>query len=236
VSNRGRNVIAAELATLVDDLQRHPPPTDRGLSELVDTAARNVPGAQYCGITLAGRDEVTTAASTHRFPELLDEIQQIHRQGPCLDAAWEHHTVHISDLAGEQRWPDYRRDAIEKTPIRSVLSFELFVNNGTLAALNFYSETPRVFTDESSELGLIFAAHTALAWRILLRDEQFRSALASRDIIGQAKGIIMERFGVDAVQAFNLLTRLSQESNTKLIEVAQRLVDSDHPTTSTEVL
>jgi len=79
------------------------------------------------------------------------------------------------------------------------------------------------------ELGLIFATHTALTWNLLRRDEQFKSALASRDIIGQAKGMIMERFNIDAVQAFELLKRLSQNSNAPVAEIARRLVYADHP-------
>jgi AmiR/NasT family two-component response regulator len=59
------------------------------------------------------------------------------------------------------------------------------------------------------------------------RHEQFRSALASRDLIGQAKGILMERFDLNAVTAFDLLRKLSQESNTKLVDVADRLVNRD---------
>jgi AmiR/NasT family two-component response regulator len=73
---------------------------------------------------------------------------------------------------------------------------------------------------------VIFSAHVALAWGMLRRDEQFRSGLASRDRIGQAKGIVMERFDVDAVQAFELLKRLSQQSNTKLVDIAQRVIET----------
>ena len=69
---------------------------------------------------------------------------------------------------------------------------------GTTAALNFYAEPVNAFTDGSVNLGLIFATHTALVWNMMRRDQQFRSALVSRDIIGQAKGMLMERFDVDA--------------------------------------
>ncbi len=71
---------------------------------------------------------------------------------------------------------------------------------------------------------MIFAAHTSVAWNSARRDEQFRRALSSRDMIGQAKGMIMERYGVDAVQAFELLRKLSQDSNVPLIQVATDLV------------
>ena len=68
-----------------------------------------------------------------------------------------------------------------------------------------------------------------MAWNAARRDEQFKRALASRDIIGQAKGMIMERYGVDAVQAFELLRKLSQNSNVPLIQVATDLVVKRHP-------
>lgn len=70
----------------------------------------------------------------------------------------------------------------------------------------------------------MLATHAALAWHMVRRDEQFRSALASRDVIGQAKGMLMERFDLDAVRAFELLKRLSQNMNTPLADVAQQVV------------
>jgi GAF domain-containing protein len=221
--------IVARLAALVGVQQRREAPMASGLEELVDTAARHVPGTQYAGLTVASRTKgISTAAATNRYAMLLDEIQQHHQEGPCVSAAWDHHTVRIDDLETEQRWPHYRTDALRETPVRSVLAFEVFVNDDTLGALNFYTEQPHAFSQESIELGLIFATHTALAWNMFRRNAQFRSALASRDLIGQAKGIIMERFNVDAVRAFELLTRLSQDSNTKLVEIAQQIVDNGH--------
>lgn len=197
------------------------------LADLVAAAVADVPGAQYAGITvIRGRTEVKTEATTHRYPALLDDIEQRHLQGPCLEAQWQEHTVRVPDLATETRWPAYCRDALALTPIRSILSFQLFAGRETMGALNVYSEHPHVFTSQSADLGTIFATHAALAWRNVRREHQFASALASRDIIGQAKGMIMERFDVDAVQAFELLKTLSQEANTPLTQVAERLVVS----------
>jgi len=113
--------------------------------------------------------------------------------------------------------------------VRSIVSFQLFGEGKSIAALNLYAEPARAFDDESVELGLVFAAHTTVAWNMMRRQEQFSSALASRDLIGQAKGILMERFGINALAAFELLRRLSQESNTRLADIARRLVDSAHP-------
>jgi ANTAR domain-containing protein/GAF domain-containing protein len=229
-ASRPSSAISAELTALVTDLQRNPPDVDQCLAEVIETAPQVVPGAQYAGITLAHRlAGISTPAATHRYPVLLDKIQQQHQEGPCLSVAWEHHIMRIDDLAAETRWPRYARQAVAETPIRSILSFELSVTSHSLSALNFQAEQPRAFDHESVELGLIFATHTALAWTMLRRDEQFRSALASRDIIGQAKGMLMERFNLDAVAAFNLLTRLSQQTNAKVVDLAQRLVDLEHP-------
>lgn len=228
MSDREPHPFAAELAALVADIQRRSMSVDAALTELVDSAVRQVPGAQYAAITVVEEaSRVTTRAATNRYAEVLDEIQERHRDGPCLSAAWEHHSVYIGNLVDEHRWPKYRDDAVTQTPIRSVLSFEVFVDPKMLAALNFYADRPHAFGEESRETGLIFATNVALAWTMMRRDQDFRSALASRDLIGQAKGMLVERFAIDALQAFELLRRLSQESNTKLVEVARQLVEAE---------
>jgi transcriptional regulator with GAF, ATPase, and Fis domain len=224
-----RSRLIGELAELVQSLQQEQQDTDLDavLRELTESAVNSMPGAQSAGITIASRTgEVRTASATNPYPLLLDQIQRRHGQGPCLLAAWEQHVVRINDMTLDDRWPSYCREAVEATPIRSVMSFQLFADHLSVGSLSFYAEQPNVFDDEAAELGLILATHTALAWNTLRRDEQFRSALASRDIIGQAKGMIMERFKISAVQAFELLKRLSQNSNTPLVMVARQLVEA----------
>jgi transcriptional regulator with GAF, ATPase, and Fis domain len=218
-----------EVAELAQTLQRQEATdVDALLSELTQNAVSAMPGARYAGITVASRNgKVRTAAATDRYPVLLDEIQQRHEEGPSLSAAWEHHIIRIDDMRLEKRWPAYCRDARE-TPVRSIISFQLFADHNTTGALNFYAEQPKAFDEDAAEMGLILATHAAVAWNMVKRDEQFRSALASRDIIGQAKGMIMERFKIDALQAFELLKRLSQSSNTALAVVARQLVESEH--------
>jgi GAF domain-containing protein len=226
-----RRSLLPEVEALVNNLQRQQiGDAETMLDELTESAVKSVPGAEYASITVVSRDgTICTASATGRYPALLDEIQQRHREGPFSSAAWEQHVIRIDDLAREERWPAYCRDALDETPIRSLLSFQLFADHRTIGALNYFAEQPDVFDDDAVELGLILATHTALAWNMVRRDEQFRSALASRDIIGQAKGMIMERFKIDALQAFELLKRLSQTMNTPLVEVASYLVESEHP-------
>lgn len=214
------------IAELVQELHSRPDTdSDTMLAELVEHAAIEIPGAQYAGVTVTrNARHIDTPAATHNWPILLDEIQQRHREGPCLTAAWEEKTVHVADLTTDSRFPLYRRDALEQTPICSIMAFQLFIADETMGALNVYAEQPHVFDQASKDIGRIFAAHSSVAWNSARRDEQFKRALASRDTIGQAKGMIMERYGVDAVQAFEVLRKLSQDSNVPLVQVASELV------------
>jgi GAF domain-containing protein len=227
----GHGKLVQDVARLGRLLQREVTDGDALLSELTQSAVSAVPGASHAGITVAERDGSvhTAASSAGPYPELLDKIQYARREGPCLSAAWQQHMIRIDDLTVDARWRAFCRDTVEQTPIRSIMSFQLFADQKKMGALNFYAEQADVFDDDAVEAGLIFATHTALAWKLVGREEQFRSALGSRDIIGQAKGMLMERFKIDAVQAFELLKRLSQGSNKPLVAVARELVESEHP-------
>jgi hypothetical protein len=229
--------IYRRIASLARDLHnRRGSDADTVVSELTEHAASEVPGAQYAAVTVSPRPRhVATVAATHHYPVILDEIQRRHLEGPCLAAVADHHTVRIDDLAIDTRWPAYQHEAVARTPIRSLLSFELYTAYKSMGALSVYSSEPHAFSDEAEEIGVVFATHAALVWDSVLRDEQFRRGLNGRDVIEQAKGIIMERFRVDAVRAFELLKKQSQQTNTPLAEIARNLVaidepaDGDHP-------
>ena len=214
------------IAELVQNLHSRPDTdSDTVLDELVEHAAVEIPGAQYAGITVTrNAKNIDTPAATHKWPILLDEVQQRHREGPCLTAAWEEKIIHVADLETDDRFPLYRQDALEQTPIRTIMAFQLFIADQTMGALNVYAEQPHAFDQTSKEIGRVFAAHSSVAWNAARREEQFKRALASRDTIGQAKGMIMERYGVNAVQAFDVLRKLSQDSNVPLVQVASELV------------
>ncbi len=214
------------IAELVQNLHGRPDTdSDTVLAELAEHAAVEIPGAQYAGITVTRSGKhIETPAATHIYPLLLDKIQQRHKEGPCLTAAWEETIIHVADLETDERFPLYREDALAETPIRSIMAFQMFIAGQTMGALNVYADQPNVFDSESRNIGLVFAAHSSVAWNSARREDQFKKALASRDTIGQAKGMIMERYGVDAVQAFEVLRKLSQDSNVPLIKVAIELI------------
>ena len=197
------------------------------VAEHVEYAAAELPGVDYANVTVtSGRYDVDTPSATHPWAVKLDEIQRRHREGPCLSSAWRKKTIHVQNLETDTRWPRFRADALASTPTRSIMSFQLFASGKTMGSLNVFAERPNAFDEQTRGLGLLFATHSALVWDSARSERQFRDALASRDIIGQAKGMIMERYRINAEQAFDLLRRLSHDIGTSLAEVATQLVDS----------
>jgi ANTAR domain/GAF domain len=217
--------IHVRLAALIRDVQDRPPTEiAKTLEELTATAVQYVPAAQYASITVTDcHGHIDTLSAIGRYPGLLDAIQERHHEGPHLQALRQQHTVRVDDLNTESRWPNYQRDALAETPIRSVLTYALSANHLALGALNFYAEHPNAFDTESELLGFVYATHAALAWNRLRRDLQFRDALASRDVIGQAKGRLMERHQINAEEAFDRLRQLSQNSNTPVAELSRKI-------------
>src|SRR6185312_10204001 len=223
----GVEAVHLRIAEIVQQLYSRPDTdSETVIAELAEHAAVEIPAAQYAGVTVTrNAKHIDTPAATHKWPILLDEIQQRHREGPCLTAAWEERTIYVADLETDGRFPRYSQDALEQTPIRSIMAFQMFIAGETMGALNVYAEQPNAFGPASRDIGLVFAAHSSVAWNAARRDEQFKKALTSRDVIGQAKGMLMERYSVSAIQAFDLLRKLSQDANTPLIQIAADLVE-----------
>jgi transcriptional regulator with GAF, ATPase, and Fis domain len=196
------------------------------LQKIVDMAVDTIEGCDYAAVSLLVRGkEVITGAATDDVARRVDDIQYATGEGPCLDAIRHHEVFESGDLAAEGRWPNFSTRAQEETGITSMLCFRLFVEGDTLGALNLYSKATDHFDHESRTAGLVFAAHAALALAAAIHDEQMEEALQSRDVIGQAKGVLMAREGVTADQAFDMLRRASQRLNVKLREVAGSVVD-----------
>ena len=217
------DLLAEQLSALARDLEAKDDP-DAMLAAMVAAAVDMIPGAEEGSISvIAGRQRVTSHAPTGQLPVLVDAIQQEAQQGPCLDAVYEQHTVRVDDLASEYRWPAFATRA-SATGAASMLSLQLYVEGDNLGALNLYSRTPDAFTDESEQVGLLFAAHAAIAYVGVRKESQLAQALTNRDVIGQAKGILMERYKITDQRAFLVLTRLSQASNRKLHDIAAELV------------
>jgi len=196
------------------------------LSGVTAAAKELIPGADTAGVLLIGKGgKFESIAGTSELPYRLDELQMKFSEGPCVEAALDELIVRTEDFRSEHRWPRYSAAVVE-IGVLSGLSFKLYTAERTAGALNLFSFQPKAFDAEDETTGVVLAAHGAAAILASRQGEQLESALSTRDRIGQAKGIIMERFGVDDVQAFEMLRRLSQDSNTRLIDVAQRVIDT----------
>lgn len=208
---------------------------DDVLVQVTQAAVDLIPGVDHAGVTLVRRrhrstpPELESTAETGPIPRQIDDLQHHFGDGPCFEAIWTEETVYVPDVLTETRWPAFVRAIGEQTPVRSSLAIQLVVNDVELGALNLHSEKPEAFDEAVTEVAMGLAAHAAIALSGARRGQQFRVALASRDIIGQAKGMIMERYDTDAGRAFGILRQLSQESNVPIVDVARRIVEADHP-------
>lgn len=225
------DALAHDLAAFARQVQRQPQ-HDAVLRTVVDSALQTVPGAQEGSITLVvGRRKVRNQAASSRLPSDVDALQEEVGEGPCLETAFAQHTVLVADLSSESRWPAFSARAA-RLGVRSMLAFHLYVEGDNLGALNLYSRQPGAFDERSVTVGELFAAHAAVACSAAQRESALERALRSRELVGQAQGILMERGRLTADQAFATLQRASQDRNVKLAEVARRLVETgDLPAT-----
>lgn len=218
-----------DLARRLGDLARYLQGKDsleETLQSIVDAAVGSVHGAEYAGLSVVeSRKAMRTVAVSDDLVCEVDQAQIDFQEGPCLSALHVKHTVRVTDLARDERWPRFASAAVA-LGIRSMLSFQLYVIADDLGALNLYARDAGAFTDDSEQTGLLFATHAAVAMADAQEQAHLTRAITTRDLIGQAKGILMERHRLTGDQAFALLVRASQRTNTKLVDVAEYLVHS----------
>jgi GAF domain-containing protein len=196
------------------------------LADVTAAALELIPGTDTAGVLLIAKGgKFESLAGTSDLPRQLDELQMKYNEGPCVEAAIDELIVRTDDFRDERRWPRYTAGVVE-IGVLSGLSFKLYASDRTAGALNLFAFKPNAFDAEAETIGAVLAAHAAAAILASRQGQQLESALSTRDRIGQAKGIIMERYGVDDVRAFDMLRRLSQDSNTKLIDIAQQVIDT----------
>ena len=153
-----------------DDVQRT-------LQKIVDLAVDTIEGCDHAGITFMKGKNVTTPAASDDVPRTVDAIQYRTGEGPCLSAIRDHEVFETGDLGREARWPAFSVAAQRETGITSMLAFRLFVEGNTLGSLNLYSKATDAFDEASRTVGLVFAAHGAVALSSALHDEQMEDCL-----------------------------------------------------------
>lgn len=219
--------LAEALGNFAVEMQAQPG-TEATLKTIVAATVDLLPEASWAGISLIENRQVRPAVPTDPVAEAMDILQTELGEGPMFDALYEHHTVHVPDLTQESRWPRFVATATGRG-VHCMLSFRLYTSSRSLGALNVYGSMPGAFSEDSVSTGEILAQHAAVGLAGAAAAEQFQAALASRDLIGQAKGILMQRDGLTGLQAFATLTSASQQTNIKLADVARWLVN-EHET------
>lgn len=195
------------------------------LQRITDTAVIEIEGAAHACISLFEKGIVHTHAATDDLVRRVDTRESELNEGPCISSLREEVTVRSDDFEKEERWPRFVAAAREEG-IRSMLAVQLFVQDDNLGALNIYGTQPNAFSEHDESIAMLLAVHAAIAMTANTTRSNLRIALDSRDIIGQAKGILMERYKISSIEAFHLLVVTSQKTNRKLRVVADTLAST----------
>lgn len=191
--------------------------------ELLVESAPALVGSDVAGVLLARRRRIAEPGpGSDALALKADALQLEFDEGPALATA-DQHTVVCHDTSIEERWPRWAAAAGE-VGIASACSVRLWTSSATLGAITFYATRPRVFDETAIGIAEIVGRHASIALASALQEESLNRAVDGRKLVGQAQGILMERFDLDDRRAFDVLRRYSQASNTKLVEVARLLV------------
>jgi GAF domain-containing protein len=220
--------VGIELAQVIDaarELLSHDDGVEHTLELIVAGAVFSIPHVTRAGVSLLERDGTVSArAPSDEVVVELDQLQNTLDEGPCRDSIVDQERVLIDDMArAADRWPRFAPAALERG-VGTMAAFQLFAAHGSAGALNLYAEQPGVFDESALDIASLFASHAAIALHGAQRVAGLHQALRTRDVIGQAKGILIERFTLSEDQAFAMLARSSQETNIKLHTVAEWLV------------
>ncbi len=200
---------------------------DHTLGRIVDIAVSVIAPCEHAGIDIVEKGRVNAVVASDDVAAQIDAIQTEVGEGPCLDAIEQHEIFSTDDLMEESRWPQFARRAHEETGVRSIMGFRLHADDNTLGALDLYSSRPHAFDDDTAAVGSVLATHAAVAMSSARERETLQKAVETRDVIGQAKGILMARSHLSDDEAFDVLRRASQRLNVKLREVAQRVLERE---------
>jgi GAF domain-containing protein len=216
------SVSASGLAEAARDVAANPGVQD-ALQSVVDLAMASCEcfGASVTLVRTTGGAETT--ATSGELIEQADNLQYEFDEGPCLRAAEQGGAYLIVDTSTDPRWPAWG-PAVAAMGLRSVLSIHLFTDARVLGALNLYYERIAEVADDEVETATVVAAHASVALARLRSERDLWRAIDSRHLIGQAQGILMERYRLTPENAFAVLRRHSQQHNIKLHEIAATLV------------
>ena len=210
---------------------------DEVFSAVVTTAVRVIDGCDHASIMQRGRDgRFQTAVSTDDVARTIDKLEQLHQEGPCLDAIVEDAPQFEDDLTDPStQWPTLAEQVVRQTPVRSAAGFRIVVGDQKIGALNLFSDRVGGLSERSADHAILLAAFASVAVTSLHRKEEARTlaaGLESNREIGKAIGLLMAFHKVSDAEAFDLLRKASQDMNIKLAQVAREVVEhhnTGHP-------
>ena len=216
-----------EFAHLALELHEQPGVPET-IEVVLDFALRAV-AADAASVLLLPRGRNSTievAGATSDLATIADRLQLECAEGPCLAITPEADSAVVQDTLTDLRWPTWSRRVAHELGVRSVLSVRLHTTSKTIGALNLYDAQPDRFDRDDDAVAHVLARHASVALARSRQEASLWEAIDARKLIGQAQGILMERFGLDDEQAFAVLRRYSQDNNIKLRVVAERLIST----------
>ena len=199
-----------------------------GVGETVEAVVQFALHALNCshaGVALAARGRPEVPAATDPMVAEIYQWQMVGGCGPLVEAMRGHETVLVRDTAAEERWPDWAAKVLS-LGVRSVLDVPLTTAAGSVGVLGLYSVVPNAFSADDEAIAAILARHASVAVATARNEQNMAQAVDARKLVGRAMGILMERYDVDPDQAFAILRRYSQDTNTKLRDVAEQLINT----------
>jgi transcriptional regulator with GAF, ATPase, and Fis domain len=201
---------------------------DGSLARITSTAEQAIGGCEAASISLMTKDGPVTRGATNSLAYEGDAIQYDEGEGPCLDAAMQQRWISTPDLAVDPRWPRSAARLTVQLGVQSMFSCRLTLDaapNQTLGGLNLYASTPMAFSSQDQMLAILLSSLGAVVIDAARQQENLRAAIASRQVIGEAIGILRAQSNLTSEQAFEKLTRASQRTNVKLRDIAQQIAE-----------
>lgn len=206
-------------------LELHAEPTAERTIDRIAEYARSAIDCDEAGVMLVrARDQVETAAATSPRVAESHNLQILFDEGPCLDAIAAAAPFHSGDIAHDESYPAWG-PAVAELGLNSALSLPMATHDRRYGSLNLYSERHNAFNEDDIAVAHIFMRHAVVALATAHDHEGLQIAVDARKLIGQAQGILMERFDIDAERAFDFLRRQSQHRNIKLRVVAESIIE-----------
>ena len=206
-------------------LELHGEPNAESTVQRIAEYARMAVGCDDAGIMLVhARQQIETAAATSPRVAQSHDLQIIHNEGPCLDALDGDGAYMVPETATDPRWVKWG-PAVHELGLLSAISVRLETRDRRYGSLNLYSSEAAAFSEDDLAVATIFSRHASVALAAAHNEDGLQVAVDARKLIGQAQGILMERFGIDADRAFTFMRRQSQDRNQKLRNIAAWIVD-----------